>query len=108
MWAFGARCPLVRPPRAFSLARLPRQCPPLGIAVNFASGDAQILTKIQYPGADPWITAVGGTNLTVGANDHYLGETGWATDETQLDSAGTGWQRAPGGRRPRTPGPRAP
>jgi subtilase family serine protease len=68
-----------------------------GITVNFASGDAQIPTKIQYPGADPWITAVGGTSLAIGAHDNYLWETGWATDETNLNKSGTDWQPAPPG-----------
>ncbi|MGH3159485.1 MAG: S53 family peptidase, partial [Streptosporangiaceae bacterium] len=68
-----------------------------GITVNFASGDAQIPTKLQYPGADPWVTAVGGTSLAIGAHDNYLWETGWATDQTSLNRAGTGWQQAPPG-----------
>jgi subtilase family serine protease len=68
-----------------------------GITVNFASGDAQIPTKIQYPGADPWITAVGGTSLAIGSHDNYLWETGWATDEDSLNKSGTGWRFAPPG-----------
>jgi subtilase family serine protease len=68
-----------------------------GITVNFASGDAQIPTKLQYPGADPWITAVGGTSLAIGAHDNYLWETGWATDQSSLNRSGTAWKQAPPG-----------
>jgi subtilase family serine protease len=68
-----------------------------GITVNFASGDAQLPTKLQYPGADPWITAVGGTSLAIGAHDNYLWETGWATDQANLNTSGTAWTPAPPG-----------
>jgi subtilase family serine protease len=69
-----------------------------GITVNFASGDAQIPTKIQYPGGDPWLTAVGGTSLAIGGQDKYLWETGWVTDVAGLNKSGTAWQPAPPGR----------
>jgi len=68
-----------------------------GITVNFASGDAQIPTKIQYPGADPWLTGVGGTTIAVGAHDNYLWETGWVTDVASLNRTATAWQPAPPG-----------
>jgi subtilase family serine protease len=68
-----------------------------GITVNFASGDSQISTKIQYPGADPWLTAVGGTSLAIGAHDNYLWETGWVTDLAMLNSSATAWKPAPPG-----------
>jgi subtilase family serine protease len=68
-----------------------------GITVNFASGDAQIPTKIQYPGGDPWVTAVGGTSLAIGAHDKYLWETGWVTDVANLNKTGTAWKPAPPG-----------
>ena len=68
-----------------------------GITVNFASGDAQIPTKIQYPGADPWLTGVGGTTIAVGAHDNYLWETGWVTDLASLNRTATAWQPAPPG-----------
>jgi subtilase family serine protease len=69
-----------------------------GITVNIASGDAQIPTKIQYPGADPWVTGVGGTSLAIGSHDNYLWETGWATDQSGLNKAGTEWTPAAPGR----------
>jgi subtilase family serine protease len=68
-----------------------------GITVNFASGDAQLPKKIQYPGADPWITAVGGTSLAVGAHHKYLWETGWVTDISSLNKSATAWEPAPPG-----------
>lgn len=68
-----------------------------GITVNFASGDAQIPTEIQYPGGDPWLTAVGGTSLAIGAHDNYLWETGWVTDLSQLNKSATAWTPAPPG-----------
>lgn len=68
-----------------------------GITVNFASGDAQIPTKIQYPGGDPWLTGVGGTTIAVGAHDNYLWETGWVTDLASLNKLGTAWRPAPPG-----------
>jgi subtilase family serine protease len=68
-----------------------------GITVNFASGDAQDPTKLQYPGADPWLTAVGGTSLAVGAHDSYRWETGWENFVTFLDKSGTQWKPAPPG-----------
>jgi subtilase family serine protease len=68
-----------------------------GITVNFASGDSQRPRKIQYPGADPWVTAVGGTSLAIGAHDNYLWETGWVTDLAQLNSSATAWKPAPPG-----------
>ena len=68
-----------------------------GITVNFASGDAQIPTKIQYPGGDPWLTGVGGTTIAVGAHDNYLWETGWVTDVASLNRTATAWQPAPPG-----------
>jgi subtilase family serine protease len=68
-----------------------------GITVNFASGDAQIPTEIQYPGADPWLTGVGGTSLAVGAHNNYRWETGWETDLANLNKTGTAWTPAPPG-----------
>jgi subtilase family serine protease len=68
-----------------------------GITVDFASGDSQEPAKIQYPGGDPWLTAVGGTSLAVGAKDNYLWETGWEGAVTSLDAAGTAWVPAPPG-----------
>jgi subtilase family serine protease len=68
-----------------------------GITVNAASGDFSSLFPLQYPSADPWITAVGGTSLAIGAKDDYLWETGWDTDQTNLAANGKSWSPAPPG-----------
>ncbi|HEY2577405.1 MAG TPA: S53 family peptidase, partial [Streptosporangiaceae bacterium] len=68
-----------------------------GITMNVASGDAQLPTKIQYPGSDPWVTGVGGTSIAIGAHDNYLWETGWQTDEANLNKSATAWKPAPPG-----------
>jgi subtilase family serine protease len=68
-----------------------------GITVNFASGDFSNLVGLEYPGADPWVTSVGGTSLAIGAKGNDLWETGWDTDETTLAAKGKSWSPAPPG-----------
>lgn len=68
-----------------------------GIGFFFSSGDSgndlvatgQIQT--DYPASDPYVTAVGGTTLAVGATDNYEWETGWGTDKYALSSSGKSW-----------------
>jgi subtilase family serine protease len=67
-----------------------------GITVNFASGDDGY-GDLEYPSSDPWITAVGGTSLAVGARGQRLWETGWASDTTSLSKNKRGWHPAPPG-----------
>lgn len=61
-----------------------------GISVLFSSGDAgdNIETtgtrQPDYPAADPFVTAVGGTSLGVGSRGQYLFETGWGTRRAVL------------------------
>jgi subtilase family serine protease len=61
-----------------------------GIGLYFSSGDdgdeAAIIGQPQadFPATDPWVTAVGGTSLAVGAADNYLFETGWGTGKSVL------------------------
>ena len=61
-----------------------------GIGVYFASGDAGDeaarfgFNTVEFPSGDPWVTAVGGTSLAVGADDDYLFETGWETGRSEL------------------------
>lgn len=61
-----------------------------GIGVYFSSGDsgdeiANIgIRSTDWPASSPWVTAVGGTSLAVGASDNYLFETGWGTARTVL------------------------
>jgi subtilase family serine protease len=56
-----------------------------GVSVLFSSGDTGDnfadfgLTAANYPPSSPYITAVGGTTLEVGAGDNFTGEYGWST-----------------------------
>ena len=36
-------------------------------------------TQADWPASSPWVTAVGGTSIGVGAGNSYLLETGWGT-----------------------------
>jgi subtilase family serine protease len=78
-----------------------------GIGFIFASGDTGSqaasqdgsgpdVTAVNYPAADPLVTAVGGTTLAVGAGGQDLWQTGWETDYAPLSSDGTTWTRPPG------------
>ena len=72
-----------------------------GIGVYFASGDLgdEAITfgfnTVEFPTGDPWVTAVGGTSLGIGADDEYLFETGWETGRSEL-TAGTWVPDLPG------------
>ena len=64
-----------------------------GITVTFSSGDDgdetggtadPALATPDWPASSPWVTAVGGTSLAVGAANNYLFETGWATGRSSL------------------------
>ena len=73
-----------------------------GIGVYFSSGDNGDETggvaanaahaTPDFPASSPWVTAVGGTSLAVGASDNYLWETGWQTGTAEYTS--TGWAAA--------------
>jgi len=76
-----------------------------GIGVYFSSGDngdetggvaanAAAATP-DWPASSPWVTAVGGTSLAVGASNQYLWETGWQTGTAEYKS--TGWVSQPPG-----------
>jgi subtilase family serine protease len=65
-----------------------------GIGLFFSSGDdgdetggdpanAASATP-DWPASSPWVTAVGGTSLGVGASGQYLFETGWETGRSTL------------------------
>jgi subtilase family serine protease len=67
-----------------------------GIGIYFSSGDdgdetfggpAQTATP-DWPATSPWVTAVGGTSLGVGASNNYLFETGWGTTRNRLNCTG--------------------
>jgi subtilase family serine protease len=63
-----------------------------GIGVYFSSGDFGDETfgvpgatpTPDWPASSPWVTAVGGTSLAVGASNNYLFETGWETGSSRL------------------------
>ena len=61
-----------------------------GIGLYFSSGDdGDEVVNLGYrttdsPASSPWVTAVGGTSLGVGAHDNYLFETGWGTSKSTL------------------------
>jgi subtilase family serine protease len=54
-----------------------------GVGMYFASGDVPGLTMTA---SDPYVTAVGGTTLGIGAHGERVFETGWSTDSATLDS----------------------
>ncbi|WP_326565223.1 S53 family peptidase [Amycolatopsis rhabdoformis] len=53
--------------------------------------------EVDFPARDPWVTAVGGTTLAIGAGDKYLWETGWGSHSAPLSADGSAWQGPPGG-----------
>lgn len=63
-----------------------------GISVLFSSGDngdeftTVGFTAADYPASSPWVTAVGGTTLQIGAAGQRTGETGWSTARSYLCS----------------------
>ncbi|MEN3361926.1 MAG: hypothetical protein V7637_5908 [Mycobacteriales bacterium] len=71
-----------------------------GITVLFSSGDAGDniaatgTRQPDYPAADPFVTAVGGTSLGVGDRGQYLFETGWGNNRSVLTNGA--WTPFPG------------
>jgi subtilase family serine protease len=72
-----------------------------GIGIYFSSGDnsdeslVEGVTTADWPASSPFVTAVGGTSLAVGANNNYLFETGWGTFTSSW--TGTAWDPTPPG-----------
>jgi subtilase family serine protease len=72
-----------------------------GIGIYFSSGDNSDeslvvgYTTADWPASSPFVTAVGGTSLAVGANNNYLFETGWGTKRSIFN--GTAWSPTPPG-----------
>jgi subtilase family serine protease len=62
----------------------------MGIGVQFSSGDqgdtftTDGLNAADYPASSPYVTAVGGTSLAVGADGERAGEWGWSTSKSYL------------------------
>jgi subtilase family serine protease len=73
-----------------------------GIGYYFSSGDggdekaATGAKQTDMSASLPWVTAVGGTSLAVGADGQYLFETGWGADKAPLSPFGTSWSALPG------------
>ena len=74
-----------------------------GIGLYFSSGDdGDEIANLGYrttdsPASSPWVTAVGGTSLGVGAYNNHIFETGWGTTKSVLSADGTAWDPAPPG-----------
>jgi len=47
-----------------------------GVAITFSSGDGGY--GVEYPAASPYVTAVGGTTLSLSSAGAYLGESAWS------------------------------
>lgn len=67
-----------------------------GIGLYFSSGDngdevANLgYTSPDFPATSPYVTAVGGTSLAVGANGAYQFEAGWGSTRDQIVKASDG------------------
>ena len=73
-----------------------------GISVFAASGDCGAADgtsgfAVNYPAADPFVTAVGGTVLRTTADGTYLGETGWNGSASGATAPGCSNQGGSGG-----------
>jgi subtilase family serine protease len=79
-----------------------------GIGVYFSSGDNGDETSLfgfavtDWPASSPWVTAVGGTSLGIGAANTRVVETGWGTSNyncntTTFVCSRTGWLYGAGG-----------
>jgi len=72
-----------------------------GIGIYFSSGDNSDESQVvgyqtaDWPASSPFVTAVGGTTLGVGASNNYLFETGWGTTTSTWN--GTAWATTPPG-----------
>jgi subtilase family serine protease len=66
-----------------------------GIGVYFSSGDNGDESLVMgymtpdWPASSPWVTAVGGTSLGVGATNNRLFETYWGTDRLIVNADGS-------------------
>jgi len=50
-----------------------------GVAITFSSGDGAYAGGVQYPSASPYVTSVGGTQLTPATNSRGWTEKAWVT-----------------------------
>jgi subtilase family serine protease len=58
--------------------------------------------QTDMPTSDPWVTAVGGTTLAVGANNQYKFEADWNVQYDNLAANGKSWSTPPPGNYPST------
>lgn len=74
-----------------------------GIGIYFSSGDNSDESLVMgyqttdWPASSPFVTAVGGTSLAVGASDNYLFETGWGTTTSSWKASTSSWSPTPPG-----------
>jgi subtilase family serine protease len=67
-----------------------------GMTINFSSGDSgdEVANvgrpEPDFPASDPWVTAVGGTSLGIGADGQRVLETGWETTKSVLTNGSWG------------------
>ncbi len=90
---------------ALTLHKVFQQVADKGVSVFVASGDygdrpcqTRHSRGTVYPAADPYVTAVGGTRLTLNSDDTYRSETAWpgSGGGTNSDFGRPSWQRGPG------------
>ncbi len=58
--------------------------------------------QTDMPTSDPWVTAVGGTSLAVGAHNDYKFEADWNVQYDKLAADGKSWSSPPPGQYPST------
>ncbi len=61
-----------------------------GVAITFSSGDGAYQGGVQYPSASPYVTSVGGTELTPATNTRGWTETAWVTPGNNPPTQGSG------------------
>ncbi|MFB9834899.1 S53 family peptidase [Actinoallomurus acaciae] len=64
-------------------------------ATPCGAGDGSTAEQVAFPAEDPWVTAVGGTTLAVGADGREAFQTGWGDIRVDKTSDGTGWTPVP-------------
>lgn len=71
-----------------------------GIGFNFSTGDEGAVGDVHnshFPASSPWVTAVGGTSLAIGADGSVVGDHMWGTRLASINEEGTGYDEAPPG-----------
>lgn len=61
-----------------------------GVAVTFSSGDGAYQGGVQYPSASPYVTSVGGTELTPATGGRGWTESAWVTTGPTPPTQGSG------------------